>query len=604
MSKATKIESITVDNVRGISHLNLVFKTPEMIGNKFHLLVAPNGFGKSSLAAAFDNLKPKSLKVQPALWHMEDPSHQPKLEIVYSDVDGQQTVKADHACNTIFKVFSVAVINSKVRPKAVAKNGYNRFAKPTASLIVEPIILVQKVPRRPTNKYSASHIKSAFGSAGKILPGISKFLKDHQFLRDVLALPDLHKFAQRKVWAKIDPIVEGIINQSGTTEALLAWTEQHELAALKAIPELVTLARLFERVMKDSEVQRFLAAYQLAKVYAADSKALTEYHDWYSYVGGKNRCKQLLADVNSNAQWIKVSVREKKGELIAEFPVATKMSNGQRDLLVFVAQLMKAEFELTGGRAILVIDEVFDYLDECNLLAAQFYLKRFVDRFKANGAEIFPLLLTHLNPEVFKHSFLGLGKKDIRKIHWLDKAVDVNRKVGIPAMVLKREDAEFKDVIGRYFFHYHPANCEKVDLFKKHGLKEKWGNSHAFYAYVFAEFDKYCKGEVDVDYVAVCVAARIAIEKQVFDQLEQDDQTRFTDEYVKGTVDKLDFVEQLGIVVPDSHRLLGLLYNDMLHHKDHYDYISPIVSKMKNPAIRSMMSQIKDASCFQAKRPH
>jgi hypothetical protein len=57
-------------------------------------------------------------------------------------------------------------------------------------------------------------------------------------------------------------------------------------------------------------------------------------------------------------------------------------------------------------------------------------------------------------------------------------------------------------------------------------------------------------------------------------------------------VDKLDFVEQVGGTVPELHRLLGLLYNDILHHKDNFDYISAIVSKMKNPAIRGMMNEI------------
>src|SRR5690606_37505025 len=127
---------------------------------------------------------------------------------------------------------------------------------------------------------------------------------------------------------------------------------------------------------------------------------------------------------------------------------------------------------------------------------------------------------------------------------------------------------------------------------KSKSLKEKWGKSHDFYAYVFAEFHKYRSGETSIDYVAACVAARIAIEKHAYDQLGSDDQDKFINEYNKGTVDKLDFVEGIGIKVPDSHRLLGLLYNDMLHHKEQFDYISAIVSKMKNPAIRGIMAEL------------
>lgn len=594
----TQIKSISVENVRGISSRKHVFETPDMLGNKFHLLVAPNGFGKSSLAAAFDSLEPRRLKIDPSLLHQDNAANMPKLEVVYTENGVEKTLKADDTCNEISKVFSVSVINSKLRPRAVAKTGFNQFAKPTASLIIKPITLVEKVPSRPGNDFAASGFKQAFGAAGKILPNIQDFLANDLLLGRILTLPDLAKFGQKKVWKLIEPIVAAINNQTGTAAQLLYWTEQNKLVDLKAIPELVALASLFEGFSQLSELERFLAAYQFAKAYADDAKALAEHHAWHSYLAGKTRCIDLLAAVNSNPSWINVSVRETKGQLIAEFPVATKMSNGQRDLLVFVAQLVKAEFDLTGERAILVVDEVFDYLDECNLLAAQFYVTRFVNRFKANGAEIFPLFLTHLNPDVFKHSILGLGKGDIRKTHLLDKASDSSRRVGIAAMVRVREDAALKPFIGKHFFHYHPQNCDQVALFKTKNLKETWGKSHDFYTYVFGEFAKYLTGAADTDYVAACVAARIAIEKHAFDQLEPTDKTRFTDEFVKGTVQKLDFVEQLGMKVPDSHRILGLLYNDMLHHKEQFDYISAIVSKMKNPAIRGMMSELPILTSF------
>ena len=594
----TQIKSISVENVRGISSRKHVFETPDMLGNKFHLLVAPNGFGKSSLAAAFDSLKPRSLKIHPSLLHQDNAANMPKLEVVYTEDGVERTVRANETCNEISKVFSVSVINSKLRPRAVAKTGFNQFAKPTASLIIEPITLVEKVPSRPGNDFAASGFKQAFGAAGKILPNIQDFLVNDLLLGRILSLPDLGKFGQKKVWKSIEPIVAAINSQTGTAAQLLDWTEKNKLVDFKTIPELVALAGLFDDFSQLSEVERLLAAYQFAKAYADDAKALVQHHAWRSYLSGRTRCIDLLAAVNSNPSWINVSVRETKGQLIAEFPVATKMSNGQRDLLVFVAQLMKAEFDLTGDRAILVVDEVFDYLDECNLLAAQFYVTRFVEKFKANGAEIFPLFLTHLNPEVFKHSILGLGKRDIRKIHLLDKASDSSRRVGIAAMVRVREDAALKPYIGKHFFHYHPQNRDQVALFKTKGLKETWGKSHDFYAYVFAEFEKYRAGAADADYIAACVAARIAIEKHAFDRLEPADKTRFTDEFVKGTVEKLDFVEQLGKKVPDSHRLLGLLYNDMLHHKDQFDYISAIVSKMKNPAIRGMMGEITVPTAF------
>lgn len=598
MPQQTQIKSITVENVRGISSRTYVFDTPIMLGNKIHLLVAPNGCGKSSLAGAFDSLKPRSLKLHPSLLHNENGANKPKLEIIYV-VDGvETTVRADNSCNEISTVFSISVINSKLKPRAVSRSGFNQFIKPTASLIIEPIILSGSIPKRPTNNFETSGLKRSFGAAGKILPNIQDFLKNRLLLNQLLSLPDIGRFLQKKVWKQIDSIIDAINHETGTAERLISWVEHNKIQDFKAVPELASVAALFEGFSNLTEVERYLIAYQFAKCYKDDAKSLKTHYEWQNYLAAKQRCRELLTTVNSNPAWINVSVGETQGQLVAEFPVATKMSNGQRDLLVFVAQLMKAEFELTGDRAILLIDEVFDYLDECNLLAAQFYVTQFVDRFKSTGAEIFPLFLTHLNPDVFKHSVLGLGKKDLRKIHLLDKASDSSRKVGIAAMVRTRDDAALKPYIGKYFFHYHPQNCDQVALFKSKGLKETWGKSHDFYTYVFGELKKYCSEASDIDFVAACVAVRIAIEKYAFDKLNDADKKRFTDELIKGTEGKLDFVEQSGVMIPDSHRLLGLLYNDILHHKEQYDYISAIVSKMKNPAIRGMIKDIPIPDSF------
>jgi ABC-type cobalamin/Fe3+-siderophores transport system ATPase subunit len=62
-----------------------------MIGNKFHVLVAPNGFGKSSLAAAFRSLKPRSLKLSRDDFHARSEVLVPELELVISE-DGMSAI--------------------------------------------------------------------------------------------------------------------------------------------------------------------------------------------------------------------------------------------------------------------------------------------------------------------------------------------------------------------------------------------------------------------------------------------------------------------------------------------------------------------------------
>ena len=54
------IKSIGIENVRGIKSTTFSL---DIIPNKPSLLVAPNGFGKSSLAAAFAALKTKRMEL-------------------------------------------------------------------------------------------------------------------------------------------------------------------------------------------------------------------------------------------------------------------------------------------------------------------------------------------------------------------------------------------------------------------------------------------------------------------------------------------------------------------------------------------------------------
>lgn len=73
------INSIAIENVRGIK--SCVFSL-NIIPNKPSLLVAPNGFGKSSIAAAFASLKTKRMELPKEQCHLGDYSLEPSLGAV------------------------------------------------------------------------------------------------------------------------------------------------------------------------------------------------------------------------------------------------------------------------------------------------------------------------------------------------------------------------------------------------------------------------------------------------------------------------------------------------------------------------------------------
>lgn len=588
----TKIKSIRIKNVKGISEKTFVFQTPEMIGNKFHVLVAPNGFGKSSFATAFRCLRPRSIKLAKGDFHKRDEGLEPELELVMATDGDEKTLLADPNRNELHSEFSIAVINCRLKPKAV-EHRYNPNIRATADLVIEPVVLVERIPDRPQDFPSQAILKERFGTNGKVLPSMGQFFENPILLNRILRVGELRRFQQQRVWSQIDPLL-GAINQAvGSASQLREGIEQDHLSALRQIEPLAQIAALLADYDELSEVDRFMVAIAIGQAHQADGSLLSRTRDWRNYHTGKEKCKALLEGLNSNPEWIEVRPREDHGKLVVSFPAAATMSNGQRDLFSFIAQLLKAEFTLTSERAILIVDEVFDYLDEANLLAAQFYVSRFIKEFKASGREIFPLFLTHLDPEIFAHAVLGLGKKESRRVHLLDQYLDISRNGGLPLMVQKREDEHLKPVLGKYFFHFHPDDSDQTALFTAKGLRPTWGVASDFQRYCFGELRRYQQGEDDVDYVAVCVGARVAIEKAAFEQLTDAEQKRrFTEEFNKRTSDKLDFVEEVGGRVPTAHRLLGLLYNDMLHAKSHFDYVSAIVSKMRNPAIRALMKEI------------
>lgn len=55
------IKSITIDNVRGFEHWTL---EQAILPNRPNILVAPNGFGKSSIATAFASLSRNKIEVK------------------------------------------------------------------------------------------------------------------------------------------------------------------------------------------------------------------------------------------------------------------------------------------------------------------------------------------------------------------------------------------------------------------------------------------------------------------------------------------------------------------------------------------------------------
>lgn len=83
------IKEVRIVNVKGISDKKFPLS---IIPNKPSLLVAPNGFGKSSFCCAFSKMNNSRILLDDESAYQNDTSNLPELILEYIDSDGSEHV--------------------------------------------------------------------------------------------------------------------------------------------------------------------------------------------------------------------------------------------------------------------------------------------------------------------------------------------------------------------------------------------------------------------------------------------------------------------------------------------------------------------------------
>jgi len=296
----------------------------------------------------------------------------------------------------------------------------------------------------------------------------------------------------------------------------------------------------------------------------------------------------MIQAVNSTRIDIKPREDKKKGCLIVEWPKAHLISNGQRDILSFMALLLKARTTFKKRDVILIIDEIFDYLDEGNLITFQYFITKMIEDMKSQGRNFFPILLTHLDPLVFNHFCFNRHK--IKVVYLKDLGVKSNPN--LLRLIRKREDLSIQASADKHHFHYHPESLNISNEFDGLGLLKHWGESERFHQFISEQIDNYLKG-IDYDPLAICIGLRVKVEMVLYHKItDQVMQTHFVNTH--GTKKKLDYCEQIGLEVPEYFYLLGIIYNDNLHLHNNVDITNPLAIKLSNLTIRQMIVDLFD----------
>ncbi|UWN51263.1 hypothetical protein ASALC70_03490 [Alcanivorax sp. ALC70] len=578
------IKKIEIKNIKGIKDKSFEL---DILANRPSLLVAPNGFGKSSFAAAFLSLLQNRLSVHEDHHHKADADLPSELGIEYEDENGQiHSLTADGARNEIHKHFSWFVINNQIKAKGIGRNFGGRNVV-SASIAVDPVVLIETIPARECFGYSYAQRKQDFGRNGKVLPNITQFPSSPNFVKGVGdQLHELDRIGQVRNSKAIADVVAEIDEQNGTADQLLAWIKTNKLGELEAIDPLREVAEivLSSNLGITERHIAFLAAIQISRLYDADKSRFKRAQKYANYIIEKKQYSQILAAFNTS--WCAIVPKEKGRKLVVEFPKAKHISNGQRDVITFVALLYRAQNRLRGRNGILIIDEVFDYLDDANLVAVQYYITKMIERYKGEGRRLYPLILTHLNPHYFKNFIFSK-----QKVYYLDRR-DINAKPAMIKLLRNRGRPSIEQDVSKYLLHYHPDDINKRQEFEELGLKATWGEGQNFNTFIEEECRKYADGEAEFDPLAVCCAVRNLVEKNAYQQLPlQADRDTFIDTHK--TRNKLEFAESVGASVPEYFYLLGVIYNEGMHWREGQDNLSPIAVKLENSTVRSLICKVR-----------
>lgn len=408
----------------------------------------------------------------------------------------------------------------------------------------------------------------------------SKILKDPGLLCDLAESVTDFDLSLKTPIKSIDKFiaeVNVILGTAGQVKALIN-TVEIENANIKPLENIFDFFK--RNFSAESNNLLWGASCDVYKLIPDNKTSFAKASDYARYQEQKRFVDELFD--NFSKSWKIVKLKVQSGKLILKLPEATSLSNGERDLLCFLGSLIEARESLVGVNNVLIVDEVFDYLDDGNLITCQYYVTKFIEEYKKLGKIIFPIILTHLNPFYFKNYCF----KD-QHIHYLvtkHGKVDADFK----EMVLKRD--LIKNTLSKYFLHFYPNAHDASDEFSNVGLAHKFSKNSDLYKYILAQLDRYINDK-SFDPVAVCCSVRYLIEKNLYEKIDfVDHKVEFIDK--RGTKNKIDFADSLGINSPEIFYLLGILYNDTLHLSDKFDKVTPIAIKLENIAIRKLITEL------------
>lgn len=556
----SEITNITIKNIKGFMNNDNSFDV-HIMPNKVNLLVAPNGFGKSSIAKAFEYLNENRLDLPDDLYHDKNSPINPEISVVFNGVK----LEADKDHNTISSEFNVTVINSGLRAKAKVKHIHKRIIQ-QGVLEVEDIILRTSIPKAAHINYSFNEIKQAFGKNKKLLTNLSGNIVQKGVVYDIIniypLIESLSKGLPKKITKKI---VDSLNRKKGTAEKIIEEVDEHLFDELELIEQYQELQKITQHLRHaDTPFCRFEMFFQIKWLYEKKRANLLKVKRYEDYISIRDNYNNIIRSIDTTGR--NLQANEVDGKLIVSFPKADTISNGQRDIVTFIINLVKFQLNFNEDKNhLLIIDEVFDYLDDANVVAAQYFLSKLLS---LNRDKFYLVILSHITEEHFRGWVLK-KKLNTQYIKPTQAIAKRSTKIFIAYRdSLKRTDSENYSTLSNYYFHYHPdtSNQDLTRIYTyKDGLKLNWFKGDNLHKDIILELNKYLRGDRQYDPYAVCFALRFGCEKNIYIQLRTEEHRNIFLNQKKKTKDKLEWAEENGYNVPVIYYMLGIIFNEAEH---------------------------------------
>ncbi|MES9667179.1 hypothetical protein CN428_04570 [Bacillus cereus] len=595
MRKINKIERIKIENVKGKDLFELKFN--ELHANFPSLFVAPNGFGKSTLATTFKALKPNKIELDKEDLFEGDDKKLPSLELeLVLDNVGKSTLVANTTKNEIHQSIDTYVITNPVYAKSTSRS-FGKFSSQSARLDVEDLVIIDNIPSKVEIQYKLKEIKEKYGERGKVFTNISEVFKNLKNLKLLCFHYELLNkcSTQKRPQTAITDFINRMV-KIGSAKAMKESITSDDLKLLQENPLISSLLQIVKDLEelphdKENKIELILTFIQIIEVIKEVRSDIKKAKAYLEYVQYRKYLDSRLYMFNTTGRTIKT--KETKGKLVIEFFAANKMSNGERDVLSFISNLSKFKVKFTKNTGILIIDEIFDYLDGSNMLIVQYFLSQLIEDYKRKGKILFPIILTHLDPILFNNYYFNKPK-----IHYLKNYSYTENKSMLELLKIRSNKVRHRELaenLEKYYLHYHPESFQFAEEEKALISDTNYHDSALFYELIHNEIEKFLNDK-KYDPLKIICAIRVKIEKIIFDNLTTNEQkTKFTE--LHATIKKLNYAVEQGINVPEEYFLLQPLYNDALHLNENANAtknkIQSICLKLDNIVVQEIIRRIQ-----------